>query len=242
MNANERHKRVNNLRSHTQRKLNDTYIWCSLATQILERSLKDETLLERGRFVVPSKRIGKTVPRNADKIKAIISGAAEKDLFLAVFVYTVAQVEAFINDIVSTVLHSDKRRLLTVVQGIDPIKSVGVADVLQASDVDELVSEMIQKQVVSVSYGKPADQFKYLEQAIGVTIDEPLRRQWVEIKATRDLIVHNSNVINKTYIDKSGDAARGEDGDEVIVDRSYFELSLASMKTLTGRISTQSMT
>ena len=151
MNADERHKRVNNLRLHTQRKLNDTYIWCSFATQILERSLKDEKVLEQGRFIVPSKRIGQTVPRNPHKTKAIISGAAEKDPFLAVFVYIVAQVEAFINDIVSTVLHFDRRRLLTVIQGIDPIRNVAVGDVLQASNVDELVTEMIQKQVGSLS-------------------------------------------------------------------------------------------
>ena len=41
-------------------------------------------------------------------------------------------------------LHFDRRRLLTDVQGIDHIRNVEVGDVLQASDVDELVSEVIQ--------------------------------------------------------------------------------------------------
>ncbi len=42
------------------------------------------------------------------------------------------------------------------------------------------------------------------------------------MKATRDLLIHNSGIVNKTYLDKAGKMARYTVGEQVVIDSSYF--------------------
>ena len=44
-----------------------------------------------------------------------------------------------------------------------------------------------------------------------------------EMKAARDLLIHNSGVVNKTYLEKAGPKARYAAGEKVVIDRQYFD-------------------
>lgn len=56
----------------------------------------------------------------------------------------------------------------------------------------------------------------------------------MECKATRDIIVHNAGIINKIYIEKTGSNARGIIGEEIVIDKLYFENLLVLSKSLIG--------
>ena len=60
-------------------------------------------------------------------------------------------------------------------------------------------------------------------------IDEAFS-DYIEIKATRDLLVHNAGRINHIYISKAEDKARGDIGDKVVIDENYFNHCIAVMK------------
>ena len=93
--------------------------------------------------------------------------------------------------------------------------------------------------MISLFYARPSAQFEYLEKVTSVVLDDELKDKWIENKATRDLIVHNSGLINKLYIKKSGNSARGKEGDRIVVDKQYLEASMANMKSLIGKICSQ---
>src|SRR3546814_7747594 len=73
----------------------------------------------------------------------------------------------------------------------------------------------------------------------GAKLDEALSRKWFEVKATRDIIVHNSGIANDTYLKKAGDLHRVGDGQQLPVDADYFADTLSSMKSLIGKISSK---
>src|SRR4051812_8950192 len=101
--------RIGKLRTRNQRRLNDIHIWSSLALVALKRAEDDSTILRQQEFFVPSSRPDKIVIRKPKRVRKILSGAAA-DLRTAVLVYATAQVEAFLNDIISAVLRFDPRR------------------------------------------------------------------------------------------------------------------------------------
>lgn len=234
-------KQVGQLRKEFQSGINNVHIWCAVAIQALEQVQNDEQFLNSRKFSVPSKRRGytKTVVRKPEQVASIIVEAIDHELYDSVLVYLVAQVEAFFNDIISLVLHYDNRRLKTTVQGINGIKKLDISTILECESKETLVSTIIEQQLLALFYAGPSSQFEYLRRVVGVELGDDLQNDWIEYKATRDLIVHNSGVINQTYINKCGDFDRGQLGEKIVVDKDYFETAIAKMKALIGRISSQ---
>lgn len=64
-------------------------------------------------------------------------------------------------------------------------------------------------------------------------------RAFVEIKASRDIIIHNSGLINKLYVEKAGDKSRGDAGEELVIDDAYFRHVIVTLKALAGAIQSQ---
>lgn len=49
-------------------------------------------------------------------------------------------------------------------------------------------------------------QIEYFDKALGIKVDDDIWGKWVEIKARRDLWVHNAGIVNQVYIDKVRDS------------------------------------
>ena len=60
--------------------------------------------------------------------------------------------------------------------------------------------------------------------------------KWFEIKATRDIIVHNEAVINKVYLEKAGALARGQKGTSIVITADYFREVISLMKSMLEKI------
>lgn len=236
MNENQLLTFAGSCRTRTQREINDTCIWCSVALSSLERSLNDPDFLSQQIFTVPSKSANKTVPRKPAAVEQIIRDAVGVRIYHSVFVYLVAQVEACLNDLLREVLRFDPRRLKCRVKGINHTQKVEVDFVIDSASIEDAVAQIIDMELASVFYTGPKAQLTYLEKVLGLSLDDQLKLSWREIKATRDILVHNSGIINSVYIAKTEAAARGAMGGDLIVDKLYFEQSATIMKLLVGRI------
>lgn len=235
MNSAALKRQLGQLRVQTQKTINDTYIWATIAASALERSLHDADFLKKQRFRVPSRKPIKGVSRRPEQVTAFLHNAAQRDLLASIFVFLVAQVEAFMVSVCKLVLRYDNRRLKTRIPGIDHISKIDTSEIIDAASRDELIERVIEREMQAVFYSRPAAYFVYLERVIGTTCKEDLRNEWIEIKATRDIIVHNLSIVNDTYLQKSGGKARTTLGTVIPFDKSYFECSIATMKSIVGR-------
>jgi hypothetical protein len=235
---NDAAKTFNKMENRLQKSLNNVYIWCSVSIEALVEAEKDSEFINFREFEVPSSfeidefRI---VKRKPEEVPQIIRNA-RNELYYSVFVFLVAQIEAYLSDIVAFVLRFDNRRLLTTVQEIKGVKAVELGDIVKQDSKEAIINLVINQQIGTLFRAAPTDQFKYFNHALGIDLDEPLKADWIEYKATRDLIVHNSGLINQIYLEKSRDAARGKVGEKIIVDKQYFDHAIGRMKQIVREV------
>lgn len=231
---------LSKFRLQKQKLINDTYLWVTLAIKSLEVIAEsDELVKNTSKFQVPSTIKGKTVNRKPNDIKAIIKNASQKEIYFTLFTYVVAQFEGFLADTITLVLTYDQRKLRVNVQGSDNNKKVDISELLECKTYDSVIELIIERQLGSLFYAGPKKQVEYLEKVLTIKTDGNVWNKWFEYKATRDIIVHNSGIINKIYFEKAGDEARGKIGEQVSVDKKYFEDALATIKSLVGQIEVQ---
>jgi hypothetical protein len=238
---NEIYSLAGHLRTTYHRKINNTHIWTSIAHDAIAVASVDPSILSSGKFSVPSKsgKRVRTIKRTRSDLEAVLQTAESTDFYHLVHTYIVAQVEAFFSDLIAGVLRIDKRRLKTKVSGVDHISKIEITEVIDASDIDEIIEGIIEKELVGIFYASPVKQREYLEKAIGIKKDdriEPLFGKWFEYKATRDIIVHNSGLVNDLYIKKAGSNAVWGVGDDVELDQKYLSALVADSKSLIGKI------
>jgi hypothetical protein len=237
MTAQDLHKRVGALRKSLQSGLNNTYIWTSFSREALDLARGDEQFTLQKRFRVPSKSKNKEIQRTAKELRQIAERAVSKEIFFSVFVYAVAQVEAFVGDLLLELLRFDNRRLKTRIKGIDHTSKIEVSDLIDCSSREELIESVIRRELAGLFYAAPSLQMEYFQAVTGVKLSDDIVASWIEIKATRDIIVHNSGIANATYLRKVGSSARAKDGDELPMDEKYFSRALADMKSFVGKVS-----
>ena len=230
-------KSIGLLRTKHQKSLNNIFIWTSFTRDALNVAKDDMEFLSKTRLKVPSKVRGKEVVRTAIQLKEIAEAAVSWEIYYSVFVYAVAQVEAFLGDALFEILSFDSRRLQTRVKGIDHTNKIDVSDVIKASSREEIVAGIIEKELASLFYAAPSLQMEYFQAVASISLPDDLVLQWLEIKATRDVIVHNSGISNSVYIKKSGSKARAIDGETLPMDDKYFAIAVSSMKSLIGKSS-----
>lgn len=95
---------------------------------------------------------------------------------------------------------------------------------------------IIENRIIMVSYATPQNYLKYFQEITGCLTEKDEFADYIEIKATRDLIIHNSGIINETYKIKVGDKCRGINGEKILIDKIYFDHSIATMKRISGLI------
>jgi hypothetical protein len=151
-------------------------------------------------------------------------------LFGLSFVQLVTILEAFLFDFLRLLLTNDPRHLAQKKQ-----IEVGVA--LSAADREALVLLIAERELNELKYERPKAWFDYLGKIIklGCPTEEEIERI-AEMKAARDLIIHNTGIVNKTYTEKAGTKARYMPGDKVVIDRPYFDNCWALAKKLVDDI------
>jgi hypothetical protein len=101
-----------------------------------------------------------------------------------------------------------------------PLNSVYV---LRVGSLEELKLNFINSVLNELSYKSPRDFGIEFSKHTGVALDKsPVYEQYVEIKATRDIFIHNDGVANHIYIAKAGVKARANEGERLPITSTYF--------------------
>ena len=237
MNKEEYIEAVKGLRK-AQKTLNDINIWSMFAIFSLKKIEENDEIINCiSEYPVPSIVKGKTVKRKPEQVKESIHQAYTTEIYKALVVYVVSLVEPVLMEFVRLTLLYDKRRLKSKPKGCE--KQLDYDTIVDCNDYDGIVNIIISKYVDALSYSKPQEQLEYLTKLLSITIDDDVWNNWIEIKATRDLIVHNSGVINRVYLEKVGASARGQIGENIVVDKDYYNHVIIIGKSLIGRIASR---
>ena len=117
-------------------------------------------------------------------------------------------------------------------------KQVSIAEVLTAPDISTIMTSAIDKELNDLKYKRVAEWFSYLERLAQLGCpDSSEIEQLAEIKASRDVLVHNHGVANATYISKAGSRARFKEGEKLLVPEPYHRASWQAIRDIVRKIS-----
>jgi hypothetical protein len=139
----------------------------------------------------------------------------------------VSVVEAMLEDTLRIVLRKFPKKL-------GAQKQIDLQLVLEASSIEEVHSKAIDALLNESSYKSPRDFAKSFESFTGVNLlESPAFHRYIEVKATRDVFIHNRGVANQVYLRKSGSHARATMGSKVPCEIGYFLESYEACLQLT---------
>jgi hypothetical protein len=231
-------RKIFSLQNKIVRKLNDAHIFLEQAQPLLEAArarYEDSRSKSDRRYYVPSVDRKKYAKRTDAELKEIYDHYKSSGLFEAFLVSTVSQFESFLADVLTVFLEHYPQRITETVQGIPACSGVSAKDLMAARDKDELVRRVLSDHVVNVFRQRPSLYMAYLVKLLSIKSD-PSFTDFFEVAATRDLVVHNNNIANAIYLEKSGQKARGALGERLLVDESYYYSALAKLKKVSGAI------
>ena len=232
-------ERIRKRQAALVRELNDQHIFVQQALPVLEKSQRERAKSKDEsdrRYVVPSRKKKGVARRTDAEVKRIYDAFLDRELFATSLIAAVSRTEAFVFDVLRMVLVEYPQKLAISVQGNRGDLSVQLSDVLSAKALVDLTNSMIDRRLNAASYATPRDYLTYFEAVTGIGVAGADFDSFVEIKATRDLLVHNSGIVNATYLEKVGAGKRAKAGKLIPVDRAYYDLCIAVLKKVAGLI------
>jgi hypothetical protein len=221
--------------------LNEEYYVTKLARQglvTLREELKNEKpfTLE---IEIPSVN-GREIRKEKDKSKIvdILKRSIKSDLYANSLGSGVSLIEQFLEEIIRTILIMHPGKLSVDVgssskKEAQEEKKIDLKDIIGAKSLDDIYLTIINQRLYKLFYASPTDYFKYFKDIIQIKLDEDLVLTYVEIKATRDLLVHNKGKVNAIYVQKAGTKARATDPRQNIpITEQYYIQSFASFKKI----------
>lgn len=128
----------------------------------------------------------------------------------------VAIVEAMLGDVTRAVI-------LKYPKKIGNKRKINSEMVLAASSITEIHHHTINSILNELSYKSPKDFVEAIKDLISVNFLEcPAFHKYIELKATRDIYIHNRGVANEIYCHKADSHARVRLGQNLPVDTIYF--------------------
>lgn len=225
-------------RNRAIRGLNNIYVLNELSCKALLSAKKqlEEDKKKKLNFEVPAVTgdIVTTVQRRI-KIIRLLGEAIDTGFSRQFIISSVAITENYLTEMLRLVLRAFPDKL----KGQD--RKVDLDLVLDSADIHNLYSTIIERQIHSVLFLGPEKYLQYIEHTLSIQIPKSSKEQYAEVKATRDLLVHNDGVINATYVEKAGKLARGKVGDTIAVDEMYFDLAISTMKKIVKSVYAKSL-
>jgi hypothetical protein len=117
-------------------------------------------------------------------------------------------------------------------------KQLEFVTVLKATDKTAIVFTVVDKELNELKYERIADWFAYLDRLVklGCPAAGEIERL-AEIKASRDILVHNKGIANLAYVSKAESRARCKDGEKLRVTEKYHRESWEIIKKVVRDVS-----
>jgi hypothetical protein len=128
----------------------------------------------------------------------------------------VTTVEALLSDSVRAVVTKYPKKL-------GQKRTISLQMVLESKSLEEIHSRATDEFLNELSYKSPREFAENFEQLLSINLLEcPAFHKYMEVKASRDIHIHNRGVANETYCRKSGTHARVDSGKALPVTVPYF--------------------
>jgi hypothetical protein len=118
-------------------------------------------------------------------------------------------------------------------------KQIEVGAILKALDRAAIVLTVVDKELNDLKYERVAEWFSHLERLaiLGCPTTTEIEKL-AEIKASRDILVHNNSVVNAIYVTKAGRLARCRDGEKLELSEEYHRESWEIIKKVVHDLAT----
>lgn len=149
-------------------------------------------------------------------------------------VYLVALFDAFLADVFSEVARARPKILSS------SKKQISYDRLLEFDSFDALVEFIASRELNELSYKSIKDQADYYRDRFGVALEDsgvPVS-ELIELRATRNLLVHNNGVVNHIYLELVPSSTY-KAGDDVKVDANYFDQAVKSLEAVAAFITTK---
>ncbi|MDP1727352.1 MAG: hypothetical protein Q8M15_11255 [Bacteroidota bacterium] len=95
--------------------------------------------------------------------------------------------------------------------------------VLEAKSLEEIKIVLVNSIINELSYKSPKDFAEEFSKYVGINLlEKPSFHKYIELKATRDIFIHNQGIANEIYLSKADTLARVKSGQYLHVDIQYF--------------------
>jgi hypothetical protein len=102
-------------------------------------------------------------------------------------------------------------------------KKIDAELVLSFSSLDEAKFYIIDAVINDIAYKSPKEYAQDFFAYSGVNLlESPIFHRYIELKATRDIHIHNAGIANEVYLGKAGILARVKNNEKLPVDIQYF--------------------
>lgn len=113
-------------------------------------------------------------------------------------------------------------------------KKFDVEILLEAKSLDEIKLNLINVIINEIAYKSPKEFAEEFNKYVGVNLlEKPAFHRYIELKATRDIYIHNQGIANEIYLSKADSSARVKSGEFLPVDIQYFLQSYESCIQIT---------
>ena len=222
------------------KELNNSHIFIQKTREIM--SLEVNRLEPNGddrAYNVPVRKdtlFTKEAFRTDKELKGILNGIIDRELFENFIVTNVSRFENYLFMTLKEIIIKYPQKLSVNINGIKPYKSIPLDFITSSQTYDEVLSKVISDRIISVSYATPQQYLQFFQEVTGCSTQFIEFQDYIEIKATRDLLIHNDKIINDIYLDKVGDRRRGDLNQIIPIDSDYFDFTIATMKRVSGII------
>lgn len=128
----------------------------------------------------------------------------------------VTTIETLLGDIL-------KETLIQFSAKISNKKKLDYELVLSAKSLDEIKLAVVNSILNELAYKSPKEYGEEFEKYVGVKLlEQPIYHRHIELKATRDIYIHNQGMANDIYITKADRLARVKSGQLLPVNIQYF--------------------
>ncbi len=119
-------------------------------------------------------------------------------------------------------------------------KKIDASIALEADSIESIKLRIIDNVLNEIAYKSPREYAEEFKNYIGINLlENPIFHKYIELKATRDIHIHNAGTANDIYLNKSGPLARVQIGKYLPVTVQYFLQSYESCLQLTENLETE---
>jgi len=121
-------------------------------------------------------------------------------------------------------------------------KQIELGTILKSPDKNAIIMAVVDTELNALNYKSVSDWFNYLRGLVKLSCPSAEEiEKLTEIKASRNIIVHNNGIANEIYVRKAGKLARCKDGEILEIPEPYHRESWETIKKVVSDLSTSAI-